>query len=99
VGLIVLLLVLHLVGDRFTPYSDQGRVDAYVVGVAPEVGGLVDRVAVRNNQAVRRGDPLFSISRTQYDIAAQKARADISAVRRDLAASDAGIQGAIANLE
>ena len=98
-GLIVLLLVLHLVADRFTPYSDQGRVDAYVVAVAPEVGGLVDRVAVRNNQAVRRGDLLFSISRTQYGLAAQKARADMSAVRRDLAASDAGIRGASANLD
>ena len=98
-GLIVLLLVLHLVADRFTPYTDQGRVYAYVVGVAPEVGGLVDRVAVRNNQAVRRGDLLFRISPTQYDIAAQKARADISAVRRDLAASDAGIRAAGANLD
>ena len=98
-GLIVLLLVLHLVADRFTPYSNQGRMHAYVVGVAPEVGGLIDRVAVRNNQLVRRGDLLFSLSRTQYDIAARKARADISGVGRELAASDAGIRMASANLE
>src|SRR6478752_1351341 len=75
-GLIVVLLVLHLVADRFTPYSNQGRMYAYVVGVAPEVGGLVDRVAVRNNQVVRRGDLLFSLDKTQYEITAQKARAD-----------------------
>jgi multidrug resistance efflux pump len=98
VGLIVLLLILHLVGDRFTPYSDQGRVDAYVVAIAPEVGGQIDRVAVRDNQRVHRGDLLFSIDRLQYEIAAQKARADIISVRRDLAASDANIEGANANL-
>jgi multidrug resistance efflux pump len=97
-GLIVLLLVIHLVADRFTPYSNQGRMHAFVVGVAPEVGGLIDRVAVRNNQVVRRGDLLFTLSPAQYDISAQKARADITSVGRELAAADAGIRGASANL-
>jgi multidrug resistance efflux pump len=98
-GLIVVLLVLHLVADRFTPYSNQGRMYAYVVGVAPEVGGLVDRVAVRNNQVVRRGALLFSLDKAQYEITAQKARADISAVTRENAGADAGIRVANANLE
>ncbi len=90
-GIIVLLLALHLVGDRLTPYSSQGRVHANVVAIAPESAGPITRDQVRNNQLVRRGDALFSIARDSYDIAAGKARADISAVGRDLAASDAGI--------
>jgi multidrug resistance efflux pump len=98
-GIILLLLALHLVGDRLTPYSSQGRVHANVVGVAPQVPGAITRVHVKNNQLVRRGDPLFSLDRTDYDIAAAKARADISAVGRDLAASDAGIVMAQAGVD
>lgn len=98
-GLIVLLLALHLIGDRLTPYSSQGRIHANVVAIAPEVGGPVTKVHVRNNQFVKRGEPLFSIARDTYEIAASKARADISAVGRDLASSDAGIVVAQAGVD
>ena len=98
-GVIAVLLVLHLVGDRMTPYSSQGRVHANVIGIAPEVTGPIAVVHVRNNQRVRRGTPLFSLSRSSYEIAARKARADISAVGRDLAAFDAGIVMARAGVD
>ncbi|MGB5541321.1 MAG: HlyD family secretion protein, partial [Gammaproteobacteria bacterium] len=39
--LILLSLVWYLQADRFTPYTSQARVQGYVVGVAPKVGGLV----------------------------------------------------------
>lgn len=98
-AIILVLLAVHLVGDRVTPYSSQGRVHANVVAIAPEVAGPITRVHVRNNQLVRRGDPLFSVGRANYEIAASKARADISAVGRDLAASDAGIVQARAGVD
>jgi multidrug resistance efflux pump len=98
-GIIAVLLVLHLIGDRVTPYSSQGRIHANVIGIAPEVAGPITQVHVRNNQLVKRGDPLFSLSRSNYEIAASKARADISAVGRDLAASDAGIVMAQAGVD
>jgi multidrug resistance efflux pump len=98
-AVILALLALHLVGDRVTPYSSQGRVHANVVAIAPEVAGPITKVHVRNNQLVRRGDPLFSVGRANYEIAASKARADISAVGRDLAASDAGIVQARAGVD
>jgi multidrug resistance efflux pump len=98
-GVILALLILHLVGDRHTPYSSQGRVHANVVAIAPEVAGPITKVHVRNNQRVSRGDPLFSLSADNYLIAASKARADISAVGRDLAASDAGIVQAVAGVD
>ena len=98
VATIVLLLVLHLIGDRLTPYSSQGRVHAFIVGVAPDVGGRVIAVSVKNNQIVKRGDVLFSIDPETYRIAVQKAEADLSAVGRDLSASDAGIAQARAGV-
>ncbi len=99
VGTIIALLAWHLAGDRLTPYSNQGRVHANVIGIAPEVGGLVTAVKIRNNQLVTKGQLLFTIARDNYEIAAEKAQADISAVGRDLAAADAGIKAATANVE
>ncbi len=98
VALIFLLLVLHLVGDRLTPFTDQARAHAYVVPIAPEVTGLVQQVYVKNNQLVRPGQPLFTLSRNTYEIALEKAEADMSATRRDLNAASAGVDVAVANL-
>jgi multidrug resistance efflux pump len=97
-GFIILLIVLHLIGDRLTPYSNQGRIHAYVIGIAPEVGGTVETIQVRNNQLVKRGQPLFTLGPEQYDIAAQKARADLSATVRELAGADEAIKVAQAGL-
>ena len=54
-ALIVLTLVWYLLADRFTPYTQQARVQAYVVPVAAEVSGRVSRVEVQNNQRVEAG--------------------------------------------
>lgn len=96
--IVLVLLILHLFADRITPYSSQARVHAYVVAIAPEVGGTVRAVHVKNNQLVRRGQPLFTLGKEQFLIAADKARADISAVQRELKAQDAGIKVAEANV-
>ena len=56
--LIVISLVWYLLADRFTPYTQQARVQAFVVPVAAEVAGRVVRVPVRNNQMVEAGDPV-----------------------------------------
>ena len=37
--LILLSLTWYLLGDRYTPYTSQARVQGYVVGVAPKVAG------------------------------------------------------------
>jgi multidrug resistance efflux pump len=98
VAIILLLLALHLIGDRLTPYSSQARVHAYVVAIAPEVGGRIEKVHVRNNQLVKKGQPLFTLGADNFRIAAQKAQADISATERELRAQEAGITVALANL-
>ena len=62
--LILLSLAWYLLGDRYTPYTSQARVQGYVVGVAPKVAGLVTQVWVKNNQEVQAEDPLFEIDRS-----------------------------------
>ncbi|CAG9269341.1 HlyD family secretion protein [Paraburkholderia unamae] len=98
VGLIAVSLIWYLLADRFTPYTQQARVQAYVVPVAAEVSGRVTRVLVHNNQDVKAGDVLFEIDNEQYRIAADRARADLESTRRQIGASTAGIDSAQASL-
>lgn len=96
--LIVLSLAWYLLADRYTPYTQQARVGAFVIPVASEVAGRVTRVNVRNNQDVKAGDVLFELDAQPYQIAVDRARADLESTRRQIGASTAGIASAQANL-
>ncbi|MGO4815508.1 HlyD family secretion protein [Cupriavidus sp. 2MCAB6] len=98
VGLIALSLAWYLLADRYTPYTQQARVQAFVVPVASEVSGRVARVQVRNNQNVLAGDVLFEVDPQHYRIALDRARADLESMRRQIGASTAGIASAQASL-
>jgi len=95
---IVVSLLWYLLADRFTPYTQQARVQAFVVPVAAEVAGRVTRVVVRNNQDVKKGALLFEVDPGHYRIALDRARADLESARRSLGASTAGIASARASL-
>jgi multidrug resistance efflux pump len=60
--LVVAVLVAYYVeADRYTPFTTDAYVQAYVVQVAPRVEGQVLHVHVQENQAVQKGDLLFEI--------------------------------------
>ncbi|WP_349616326.1 HlyD family secretion protein [Azotobacter salinestris] len=96
--LIVLSLLWYLFADRYTPYTQQARVEALVVGVAPEVAGRVIGVAVRDNQHVEAGQLLFELDPEPYRIAVERARAELENTRRQVGAGTAGIGAALAGL-
>jgi multidrug resistance efflux pump len=95
---IVLSLTWYLLADRFTPYTQQARVGAFVIPVASEVAGRVTKVNVRNNQDVKAGEVIFEIDPQPYQIAVDRAHADLESTRRQIGASTAGIASAQANL-
>ncbi len=96
--LIGVSLVWYLLADRFTPYTQQARVQAFVIPVAAEVSGRVTSVLVHNNQEVKAGDVLFEVDADSYRIALVRARADLETTRRQIGASTAGIDSASASL-
>ena len=103
-GVVVVLLLLavsllwYLLADRFTPYTSQARVQGYVVGVAPKVAGVITGIHVENNTRVKQGQALFTIDRSQYEIALQSARSNLDNTRQQVAAGDAAVEQARANL-
>ena len=65
---IALLVAYYVLETRYTPFTGDAYVQAYVVQVAPRfqglnnlLGGWVVQVNVRENQAVRKGELLFEI--------------------------------------
>lgn len=98
VTLIVLSLVWYLLADRFTPYTDQARIEGYVVGVAPQVAGIVTEVWVANNESVEAGDRLFRVDPSQFQIAVDTARSNLESAIRQVGAGDAAVEAARANL-
>lgn len=96
--LISLSLLWYLLADRFTPYTQQARVQAFVIPVAAEVAGRVTSVQVRNNQDVKAGQLLFEVDQQSYQIAVDRAHADLESTRRQIGASTAGIASAQASL-
>ena len=94
----LLLLAWYLVSDRFTPFTSQARVHALVVPIAPEVSGTVISIAVGNNQRVKAGQELFHIDPERYQLAVQKAGADLQSARQSMGASSANVTAAQAAL-
>lgn len=64
---------------ELAPWTRNGRVRAEVVQVAPDVSGLVTDVAVRDNQFVTAGAPLFSLDKARFELAVQQAEAAVAA--------------------
>ncbi|MGI4856179.1 MAG: efflux RND transporter periplasmic adaptor subunit [Janthinobacterium lividum] len=68
----------------FAPWTRDGHIRADVVQIAPDVSGLIDRVAVHDNQAVARGQVLFVIDQARFKLALSQAQAMVAMRRATL---------------
>jgi membrane fusion protein, multidrug efflux system len=66
------------------PSSSDASIDADVVHVAPEVGGRIIEIRVRENSPVRRGDVLFQIDPLKYQLVVSHAQADLALAEAQL---------------
>jgi RND family efflux transporter MFP subunit len=76
--LCVLIFGYNLIADRLTPYTAYATVQAYLVGIAPEVAGNIVTVQVEDNQRVEQGDVLFAIDRNFYEAELETAEAELA---------------------
>jgi multidrug resistance efflux pump len=72
IGMVLTILLLNIVA----PSSHDVRVVNYVVPINPRVGGLVTEVPIEPNRPIKKGDVLFRVDPTQYEIAVQNAEAE-----------------------
>jgi len=85
VGLTALILVLNIVA----PSSHDIRVVNYVVPINPPVRGLVVEVPIEPNRPIKKGDVLFRIDPTPYEIAVQNFAAQILQLQAQLVTAEA----------
>jgi RND family efflux transporter MFP subunit len=62
----------------YTPWTRDGRINAEVVDVAPEVADNVVAILVNDNQRVKKGDVLVQIDPARYRLALDQAIATVA---------------------
>jgi membrane fusion protein, multidrug efflux system len=67
--------------------TDDAQVDAHVAPMAARVGGTVTEVPVKDNQQVETGAVLVVIDPRDYQVALDKARAELATAEADAAAA------------
>jgi membrane fusion protein (multidrug efflux system) len=90
-------LVAVIAGARYWAYlasyesTDDAQIDGHIHAVSSRIEGTVIHVFVDNTQEVRAGQPLVEIDPHDYEVAAEKARADLAQARAqvELARRDA----------
>jgi RND family efflux transporter MFP subunit len=65
-------------------WTRNGRVRAQTANVAVEINGKIVEIKVRDNQHVKKGDPLFVICRDDYRFALSQADARVESTRAEL---------------
>ena len=80
---------------HWRPFTQNAFVFANTRPVSPLVEGFITEIHVRNNQFVRKGDPLFTVFREPYRLRAAEQENELRAKRAELRA----IQSEIRSLE
>lgn len=85
IGLTLLILLLNIVA----PSSHDVRVVNYVVPINPPVRGLVVEVPIEPNRPIKKGDVLFRIDPTPYQIAVSNHQSTVLSSREQLKSTQA----------
>ncbi|MEC7729614.1 MAG: HlyD family secretion protein [Pseudomonadota bacterium] len=75
---------VYLVGGRYVE-TENAYLHADMVSVVPEVSGTITGVAVKENQSVHAGDPLFTIDPERFRIAVAEAESAVADIETRIA--------------
>jgi membrane fusion protein, multidrug efflux system len=83
IGAVAALIAL-VAGARYLSYlasyesTDDAQIDGHIHAISSRIEGTIIHVYVDNTQEVRAGQPLAEIDPHDYEVAAEKARADLA---------------------
>lgn len=69
----------YYVNGGQTMSTDNAYIQADMVGISTDVSGIVDTIAVRENEEVKKGQVLFQLRQRPFQIALDKAKAELGA--------------------
>jgi len=79
--------------------TDNAYVQADMVGLSTDVSGIVTQILVHDNQKVAKGDVLFKLDPLQFQLALDRAEAQVGNTRNDLIALQASYRNMQAQVE
>ena len=77
VGTILILFVAWEVLTYYVAYTDDAYVRSDLIGVAPEVTGPIIALYVVDNQAIKKGDKIYKIDPTPFQLEVNQRQAQI----------------------
>ncbi len=95
---IAIVFVWYVVADRLAPWTDQARVQAYVVPIVSQVAGRVTEINVGKDQEVQQGDILLKINPADYQLAVDNAETNLELAGQDIGAGTASVSTAQAKV-
>lgn len=104
-GLLVFAILALIIGgytywlhEKHFPSTDDAYIQAHIINVATQVNGKIATVSVKNQQAVKKGELLFTIDPHPFLIALQKAEANLSNTKQAIVADKNAVLAADALL-
>ena len=79
--------------------TENAYINADVVNVAAQVSGRVIAVHIKDNQHVQKGDVLFDIDPQPFNIALERAQADLALARQSARQDNAEVAAARAQVD
>ncbi|HDM8059738.1 HlyD family secretion protein [Vibrio harveyi] len=67
--------------DNVSPFTTQATLHRNVATIAPEVSGVITDVMVNNGELVEKGQPLFAIDASSYQLKVVQAKAELRQAR------------------
>jgi multidrug resistance efflux pump len=95
---VAFLFIWYVWADRVAPWTDQARVDGFLVAITPKVSGKVKKVNVVQDQLVEAGDVLLKIDPRPYELAVQRSEANLDIAGQETGADIAAVAAAEASL-
>jgi len=95
---VLFLFVWYVFADRLAPWTDQARVQTYVIPIVSQVSGRVIEVSVSQDQIVNPGDVLFKIDPADYELAVENAESSLELAGQEIGAGTASVTSAQAGV-
>jgi membrane fusion protein (multidrug efflux system) len=105
---IIILVVLVVLGGTYGTYkyihslsheqTDDAQIEKNMNPIIPKVSGYVDKVYIKDNDFVKKGDTLFTIDQRDFQIKIQEAKAALAGAESSLEVAKADIGNALASI-
>lgn len=96
-GVLAIIIIFVAVGYAVWSYyasresTDDAEIDGHIVPISARVGGTVEKVNVDDNQYVQAGAVLVQLDPTDYQVAVDRARAELQDAMASLQAARTGV--------